>query len=83
MTKFSQTKIEAIESALRLHFDYRGISSNGRYLKEMDALASWGYNGSLSQKLSNMLNDYYKQIGVNDLNSALDRLRRMEVKQFK
>ena len=82
MITFSETKLQAIENALRLHINYRGISSNGEYLRVMDSLAAWGYSGSLSKKLSNMLNDYYKQVGVEDLGSALERLRNKDVKEF-
>jgi hypothetical protein len=64
-----------IEKALRLHINYVGKSSNGKYLNIMDWLAS-GYTGSKGQKVSKLLNDYYKLVGVSNLEEALDRLRK-------
>jgi len=64
-----------IEKALRLHINYVGKSSNGKYLRIMNRLAS-GYTGSKGQKVFKLLNDYYKLVGVINLEEALDRLRK-------
>ena len=71
--------IEKIESALKLHVNYKGISSNGKYLREMDKLTYiYNYKGARGLALSNMLNDYYKIVGVSNLDQALKRLREKE-----
>lgn len=72
-----KTRIENVENALRLHINYLGKPSNGRYLKAMDELAV-GYSGSLSQKVSKLLDDYYKEVGVLNLDEALLRLREID-----
>jgi hypothetical protein len=51
-----------------------GKSSGGKYLREMDKL-TYNYPGPRGIALSNMLNDYFKQVQVNNLEEALDRLR--------
>ncbi len=77
MKQFSEETIAKIESNLKLHFNYKGISSGDKYLKEMDRL-TYNYPGARGLALSNMLNDYYKQVGVKDLYDALNRLREQE-----
>lgn len=74
---FSEYRIEQIESALRLHINYKGIPSNGKYLKLMDSYAI-GYSGARGIALSNMLDDYFVQVGVSNLDEALDRLRKID-----
>ena len=71
---FSKETIKKIESNLKLHIDYKGISSGGKYLKEMDKL-TYNYSGARGVALSNMLNDYFNQVGVKNLDEALSRLR--------
>lgn len=73
----NKTRIEKVEAALRLHCNYLGKYSCRRYLKAMDELAA-GYSGSLSEKVSKLLDDYYKKVGVLDLNEALLRLREID-----
>ena len=75
--KFSDETIEKIECNLKLHFNYDGKSSGGKYLREMDKL-TYNYSGARGLALSNMLNDYYKQVGVQNLGEALERLRTQE-----
>ena len=74
MKKFSKEKIKSIETNLRMHLNYEGKSSGGKYLEEMDKL-TYNYSGARGIALSNMLGDYYKQVGVSNLNEALSRLR--------
>jgi len=72
--KFSKETILQIEKNLKLHINYKGVSSRGKYLREMDKL-TFNYSGARGIALSNMLDDYFKQVGVKDLNEALERLR--------
>ena len=73
----TSTLIKTIEAALKLHINYKGVSSNGKYLKIMDWLA-WEYPGPPGMKVSKLLNDYYKVVGVKNLDEALQRLRDKE-----
>ena len=66
--------ITEIEKALKLHINYKGISSGGKYLKIMDRLA-FHYSGAKGQKVSKLLEDYYKVVNVSNLEEALQRLR--------
>ena len=75
--KFSKDSINKIESVLRLHSNYTGKSSGGEYLRQMDRLTV-NYAGPRGIALSAMLEDYYKQVGVNNLYQALNRLRDAE-----
>ena len=75
MKRFSDKEIEKIENNLRLHINYKGIPSGGKYLREMDKL-TYNYHGARGLALSNMLNDYFRQVGVKNLDEALDRLRK-------
>ena len=43
----------------------------------MDRLAA-GYSGSLSQKLCKLLDDYFKAVGVLNLDEAMIRLREID-----
>lgn len=80
----SKQVVKNFEEALKLHINYTGVSSNGTYLKIMDRLAS-GYQGSLSEKVSYLFEDYYKTINklegsnINSLASAIDRLKDREL----
>ena len=71
--------INKIEQALRLHIDYKGKPSNGEYLEIMDKEAIL-YSGSLGEKVSKLLNDYYKKVNVSNLDEALEILRKQEIK---
>ena len=71
---FSEETISEIERNLRLHINYKGLPSGGKYLREMDKL-TYGYSGAPAIALSKMLKDYYKQVGVSNLEEALTRLR--------
>ena len=77
MRNFSTETIAEIETALKLHINYKGIYSGGRYHKILDPLAYW-YKGSQSQRLSALLHDYFNFVGVKDLNDAFKRLRKLE-----
>ena len=74
MEKFSKEEIKQIESNLRLHINYEGRSSGGKYTREMGKLTV-NYSGAPGIALSDMLDDYYNQVGVKNLEEALDRLR--------
>lgn len=69
--------IERIEEALRLHINYKGIPSNGRYLTIMDSM-TYSYSGAPGIKVSKLLDDYYKKVGVSNLDEALQRLREID-----
>lgn len=69
--------ITEIEKALRLHINYIGKPSNGKYLKIMDREA-YSYSGSPAIKVSKLLNDYFKKVGVTNLDEALNRLRNID-----
>jgi hypothetical protein len=77
MKRFSEKSISEIESNLKLHINYKGGSSGDKYLKEMDML-TYNYSGARGIALSNMLNDYFEQVGVRNLDEALDRLRQQD-----
>ena len=73
--------IEDVENALRLHVNYKGKSKftsyYGRYLQKIDLLAA-NYQGSLSQKVCKLLDDYFKAVGVLNLDEAMIRLRKID-----
>jgi len=80
MKIFSEETVVEIENTLKLHINYRGISSGGKYLRDMDRLAC-GYSGPKALALSNLLDDYFQQVGVKNLDEALQRLRnKVEIK---
>jgi hypothetical protein len=79
MKTFSKETIAKIESNLKLHVNYKGVSSGGKYLREMDKL-TYNYSGARGIALSNMLEDYFKQVGVSNLEEAFERLRNEEQK---
>ena len=67
--------IKRIEEAIPYHINYiRNLT--GQYLKRMDILAI-GYSGSKSEKISSLLNIYYKVVGVSSLGEAITRLKRL------
>ena len=66
-----------IEKALRLHINYVGKSSGGKYTKIMDREAS-RYSGAPGIKVCKLLDDYYKKVGVTNLDEALNRLRKID-----
>ena len=69
--------IPEIEKALRLHINYVGKPSGGKYLKIMDREAS-AYSGAPGIKVSKLLDDYYKKVNVSNLDEALSRLRKID-----
>tara|TARA_R110000822_G_scaffold45861_14_gene122468 strand:+ start:1752 stop:1979 length:228 start_codon:yes stop_codon:yes gene_type:complete len=69
--------IETIEQALRLHINYVGKPSNGRYLEILDNEA-YQYTGARGIKISKLLDNYFKQVNVENLTGALDRLRKID-----
>lgn len=74
--------IKRIEEALRLHINYKGIAGGDKYLKMMDSM-SYMYSGAPGIRLSKLLDDYYKEVGVSNLDEALTRLRRIEDNELK
>jgi hypothetical protein len=72
-----KNKINDIERALKLHINYKGIPSNGKYLKIMDSL-TYNYTGAPGIRVSKLLDDYYKFVNVLDLYASLERLRNLE-----
>ena len=69
--------IPKIEEALRLHINYVGKSSVGKYLKIMEEVA-FSYSGAPGIKVCKLINDYYKKVGVTNLNEALSRRRKID-----
>ncbi len=72
-----KTTVNQIEEALRLHINFAGIPSGGRYLRIMDRLA-WNYSGAPAQKVSALLDDYFNAVGVKNLTEAISRLKELE-----
>lgn len=74
-----KTTIDKIEKALRAHTNYKGKKSFccGSYLNIMDRLA-YSYPGTLSEKVSNLLDDYFKKVNVSNLSEAFERLEKMD-----
>tara|TARA_R110002074_G_scaffold302750_1_gene473952 strand:- start:1153 stop:1455 length:303 start_codon:yes stop_codon:yes gene_type:complete len=75
MSTFNKNQIGEIEENLKLHINYKGVSSGGKYLQRMDRL-TYNYSGVRGIALSNMLSNYYKQVNVKNLDEALERLRK-------
>lgn len=75
----NNNKVKRIDEVLKLHSSYSGNYGNGtRYLDAMDQLA-WHYpSGAKAIRLSMMLDDYYKEVGVSNLEEAFNRLRKLE-----
>ena len=71
------SKIIEIDKALKLQINYNGKSSGGRYLKRMDILVCC-YQGAPGIKVSKLLDDYYKAVGVANLDEAMQRLKKLE-----
>ena len=69
--------LKEIENALKLHINYKGIPSNGKYLKIMDSL-TFSYSGAPGIRVSKLLDDYYAFVGVKNLDEALNRLKKIE-----
>jgi hypothetical protein len=74
---FSEEKIARIEAALRLREEYNGKSIPG-YLKIMDSLSTMERADNLGQKLSMTLDKYFKQVGVNNFDEAIERLKKID-----
>lgn len=67
--------IKLIEEALQHHLNYNNPNRvNGKYLRMMDSL-SFNYTGHLSQKISGLLDDYFKEVQVQNLSEAIARLQ--------
>jgi len=77
-----KTKINQIEMALKLHINYKGISSNGKYLKLMDQL-TYNYSGAPGIRVSKLLDDYFIFVGVKNLDESLKRLKQIEINNTK
>ena len=75
--QLSKQTILKIDEALKLHINYKGISSNGKYLKIMDSL-TYNYTGAPGIRVSKILDDYFKCVNVSNLSEALERLRKLE-----
>lgn len=76
--RISKRMVEEIDEALKLHSSYDNNYSRGRkYLDAMDRLA-FHYSGAPGIKLSKMLDDYYVEVGVSNLEEAFERLRNKE-----
>jgi hypothetical protein len=71
-------KTTEIERALKLHLNYKGISSGGKYLEIMDSL-TYNYTGPPGIRVSKLLDDYYAFVNVSNLDEALQRLRDLEI----
>ena len=73
----TENKVKEIDKALKLHSQYDYNYSRGNaYLRAMDIL-SYNYEGAPGVRLSKMLKDYYKTVGVSNLTEAFDRLRKL------
>ena len=74
--------IEAIQKAIRHHTNFPNKKSqvSGYYLETMDRIAL-GYSGRTpSERLSNVLSEYYKTIGVKNLSEAINYIVKLESK---
>jgi len=65
--------VKQIDETLTYHINY-GKHQSDRYIKKMDKLAMFE-SGTLSQKVSSLLNKYYKKVDVENLNEAITRLK--------
>jgi hypothetical protein len=74
MRTLSKETIAKIEYALKLHISYAGKPSNGKYLEIMDSL-TYNYIGAPGIRVSNLLDDYFKNVKVSNLNEAINRLK--------
>ena len=73
--KLSKTTIKLVEEALHHHLNYNNPNRvNGKYLRMMDSL-SFNYTGAPSQKISGLLDDYFKEVQVQNLSEAIARLQ--------
>ena len=74
-----ETLIQEIDHALKFHSGYENFYGNGdKYLRTMDALAAHYPQNARGMRLSAMLDDYFKAVGVANLDEAFDRLREQE-----
>ena len=70
--------IARIEVALKHHKDYNNNHSIfSKYFDILDPLAAI-YEGAISEKISKLLDDYFINVGVDNLQEALNRLRKQE-----
>ena len=73
--KLSKATIKLIEEAPQHHLNYNNPNRiNGKYLKMMDML-SFNYTGTPAQKFSGLLDDYFKEVQVQNLSEAIARLQ--------
>ena len=77
--RLSEQRVAKIEENLKLHINYNGTPSGGKYTREMDKL-TYDYLGPKGLALSDMLDDYFKQVGVSNLDEALNRLKQQDHK---
>jgi len=71
--ELSKDTIEQIEKALPRHVSYPGTRDKGSYLEIMDKLV-FNYTGAMAIRISKLLDDYFKTVGVNNLTEALERI---------
>ena len=78
--KLSKTTIKLVEEALQHYLNYNNPNRvNGKYLRMMDSL-SFNYTGASSQKISGLLDDYFKEVQVQNLSEAIARLQNKKEK---
>ena len=78
--KIEKTAIKLVEEALQHHLNYNNPNRvNGKYLRMMDSL-SFNYTGAPAQKISGLLDDYFKEVQVQNLSEAIIRLQNKENK---
>ncbi len=66
--------VSQVEDALTYHINY-GKHASETYLKKMDMLAFGEKGPTQSEKLSQLLNKYYKQANVKNLTEAIKNLK--------
>ena len=78
--KLSKATIKLIEEALQHHLNYNKPNRvNSKYLRMMESL-SFNYTGAPAQKIFGLLDDYFKEVQVQNLSEAIIRLQNKENK---
>ena len=73
--KLSTNTIKLVEEALQHHLNYNNPNRvNSKYLRMMESL-SFNYAGASAQKISGLLDDYFKEVQVQNLSEAITRLQ--------
>ena len=63
-----------MKKLLQHHLNYNNPNRvNGKYLRMMESL-SFNYTGAPAQKISGLLDDYFKEVQVQNLAEAIVRL---------